>query len=411
MRDLFKQSLEWFDRASRVIPGGIYGHASPAMTVPSFMPYFAKRAKGCRYEDVDGRSYIDYMCGFGPSILGYGHPEVEEAADRQRRDGDCLTHPTPLLVELAEKLVSIVDIADWAVFGKNGSDMTTWAIQVAREFTGRKKVVRIAGSYHGTHAWCTPGHGGLIDEDRAHIHSFPWNDPDAFDSLIKKYPNQIAALIVTPFHHPAYGNMELPAEGFLQILQQFCSREGIIMIVDDIRCGFRIHHGGSHRHFGFEPDLICFCKALGNGHPISAAVGRKELKVAASRVFLTGSYWNSAVPMAAALTCLNILERDNVVEHLRSMGEKLIRGLEASAAAHGLSVYCSGHAALPFMTFANETNFWRSQHFAAACAEYGVFFHPHHNWFLSAAHQTQDIDETLKAADKAFAEIKQRFGN
>ena len=176
---LFPKSMALFERARRVIPAGIYGHTTPAQLVPTEFPYYAARAEGCRYWDADGREYLDFLCSYGPIVLGYRHPEVEEAAERQRREGDCFNHPTALMVELAERLVSLVDFAAWCVFGKNGSDMTTWAVQVAREFTGRKKVLRARQSYHGSHAWCTPGHGGLIEEDRMHVHDFVWNDSTA----------------------------------------------------------------------------------------------------------------------------------------------------------------------------------------------------------------------------------------
>lgn len=139
---LFPNSMALFERARRVIPAGIYGHTTPAQLVPKEFPYYATRAEGCRYWDADGNEYLDFLCSYGPIVLGHKHPEIEEAAERQRRAGDCFNHPTALMVELAERLASLVDFADWCVFGKNGSDMTTWAVQVAREFTGRKNFAR-----------------------------------------------------------------------------------------------------------------------------------------------------------------------------------------------------------------------------------------------------------------------------
>lgn len=407
--DRYQESNHLFERAMQVTPCGIYGHMTPALTVPGSFPTFAQKAEGCRYWDIDGNVFIDYMCGYGPIILGYVHPVVEEAAARQRRDGNCFNHPTRLMVELAEKLVSLVDIADWAVFAKNGSDVTTWATQVAREFTGRKKVLKLQGGYHGTHAWCTPGHGGLIEEDRMHIHTFRWNDIEHFLAQIRHFRNQVAAVMITPFHHPTFASSEMPTHEFLRAIQATCRKEGVVLIVDDVRAGFRLHLGGSHRFFDFEPDIICFCKALGNGYPISAAVGRKELKLAASKVFLTGSYWGSAVPMAAALACLEAIEKENTIQHMHAMGKRLMQGLEVSAKKHGLQVECSGPPALPFMKFSNETNFYRSQRFSAECAQRGVFFHPHHNWFVCGAHQEKDIDESLEAADAAFQAVKAEF--
>lgn len=403
--------MEWFERASRVIPCGIYGHAAPASMVPLEFPYYAARAEGCRYWDVDGREYLDFLCSYGPVVLGHHHPEVEEAAERQRKLGDCFNHPTPVMVELAERLVEIVDFADWTVFGKNGSDMTTWAVQLAREFTGRKKILRARQSYHGSHPWCTPGHAGLIDEDRAHVHEFTWNDLSSIEDLIKRHREQIAALITTPFLHPPFADSELPVPGFFSGVQDICRKHGIVFILDDIRAGFRLDFGGSHRYFGFEPDVICFSKALGNGHAISAALGRKELRVAASRVFLTGSFWYSAVPMAAALACLKVLEREGSVPHMLKLGKLFTEGLLAGAKRHGLQVRISGPPSLPLMKFANETNLLRQQRFCAETVKRGVFLHPHHNWFISAAMTENDVAHALNITDEAFAAVKAEFNS
>ena len=168
--DRYARSLALFDRARRVIPGGIYGHASPALLAPGAAPYYMARAEGARYWDVDGNAYLDLMCGYGPVILGYQHPEVEAAAERQRRSGDAGNHPAPMMVELAERLVALIDLADWAVFGKSGSDMTTWAVRVAREHTRRRTILRVDGAYHGLGSWCAPGRAGLIPEDAAQDH-------------------------------------------------------------------------------------------------------------------------------------------------------------------------------------------------------------------------------------------------
>jgi glutamate-1-semialdehyde 2,1-aminomutase len=410
-RRVYEQSSRLFDRACEVIPGGIYGHAAPALVVPRASPYYAKRAQGCRYWDVDGNEFIDFLCGYGPIVLGYQHPEVEEAVDRQRRDGDCFNHPGPVMVDLAEKLVDMIDFADWVVFGKNGSDMTNWAIQVAREHTLRKKIFMIEGAYHGIGTWCTPGTGGLLEEDRQHIHSFRWNDADSFDELLRRFGSDAAGVIITPYHHPLFRDSELPRNGFLQSIQRKCREHGIVLILDDIRAGFRLHLGGSHRYFGFEPDMSCYSKAMGNGYGISATVGRDALRKAASRVFLTGGFWNGAVAMTAALATIRILERDNVPQRLHDVGLSLCAGLREKAANHGLQIGVSGPPALPFMTFANESNLHRSQHFALETVSRGVFFHPHHNWFLCAAHGPSDIDQALDVANEAFASVKKTFGD
>jgi glutamate-1-semialdehyde 2,1-aminomutase len=402
----FRRSHELFARASEVIPCGIYGHASPAAALPGAFPYYAERALGSRYWDVDGNEYIDYMCGYGPVVLGHQDPRIEEAAARQQRDALCVNHPAAVMVELAECLVEMVDFSAWAVFGKNGSDMTTWCVQVAREHTQRRKILKVAGAYHGIDPWCTPGHAGLIPEDRTHIHEFTWNDPDSFDRLLARFRGEVAGVIMTPFHHPVFKPSEMPAPGFWAHIEAACRREGIVLILDDIRAGFRLDLRGSHRVFGFEPDLICFCKAIANGHALSAALGRRELRLAASRVFLTGSYWNSPPAMAAALACLKILRAEDVPAKLRATGEALMQGLVQTGAKHGYALQPSGPPAVPFLTFVEDASSRRQQRFCAEVALRGAFLHPHHNWFISAAHGPEDVRQTLAMADEAFGVLR-----
>ena len=401
----FAKSRALFERASEVVPGGIYGHVTPALLEPGESPYYAARAQGCRYEDVDGNAYLDFMCGYGPIVLGHGHPEVEEAVTRARAAGVCLNHPTETMVELAERLVGLIDFADWAVFAKNGSDVTTWCVQVAREATGRRKILTVEGAYHGWAPWCTPGHGGLLEEDRAHIAQFRWNDSQSLQDAVTRHAGDIAAVMLTPFHHPMYVGSTLPDPEFVEAVNTVCEHEGILLIVDDIRGGFRINLNGSHREFGFTPDLGCYCKALANGYPISAAVGSARLKAAASRVFLTGSYWNGPAEMVAALATLHIIERDDVVGQLRERGTRFMRGLESAAGRAGFDVQLTGPPALPFMTFADDPGYRLRHAFARRCFRAGLFLHPHHNWFLCAAHDDQAIAEALATATQVFEQL------
>lgn len=406
----FRKNLALFKRATEVIPCGIAGHVSPALTVPGEFPYYAVSGQGCRYKDVDGNEYIDFMCGFGPVVLGYGHPRVDGAAAERRALGSVFNHPTPLAVELAEKLVSLVDGVDWATFARNGSDVTSYSIMIAREHTRRKKILAVAGAYHGTHAWCVHGLNGLIPEDYANVHRFPWNDVDALEALCRKYEGEVAAIVVTPFHHPAYGESVMPAPGFYEALHRLRDRYDLVLISDDVRCGWRLDLAGSHKVFGFKPDLVCFCKAIANGHVISALVGNNRVKAATARIYFAGSYFQGAAEMAAALACIDELEKTEALPHMRRMGEMLWKGLEELASAHGLQVRMSGHPAIPTMGFANERDFRRMQCWSAACARRGVFFHPHHNWFLMAAHQEADIREALEVADVGFGIVKKEFG-
>jgi len=404
----FTKSQELFMRAAQVVPGGIYGHQTPALLVPGAYPYFYERGEGAHVWDVDGNEYIDYICSYGPIVLGHRHPKVEEAALAQMRKGNCFNGPTALWADLAEHLVGITPFADWAVFAKNGSDVCTWAIEVAREHTGHPKIVMAHGAYHGTHAWCTPMPGGTTPEDTSNILTFNYNDLADLRRVVETHDGQVAGVIISPFRHEAFHDSELPVEGFHHGVRQLCDEKKIVFILDDVRAGFRLHMGGSGEYFGVRPDLSCYCKAIANGYPLSAAVGRESLRAAAESVFFTGSYFTSAVPLAAALACLKELQAIGGIEQMRAMGTMLCRGLEEQARSHGLAVTISGPPAIPFMSFKNDPGFERNKIFGAACAARGVFMHPHHNWFLSTAHTEADIRRTLDVTDDAFGEVKKQ---
>ncbi len=408
MANRLARSQALLERAARVVPGGIYGHQAPAMLVSGAHPYFYERGEGCRVWDVDGNEYIDYMCSYGPIVLGHNHPKVREAALAQLAKGTCFNGPSPLWVELAEHLVELTPFADWAVFAKNGSDVCTWAVEVAREHTGRSKVVMARGAYHGSHAWCTPVPAGVVPEDTANVVSFTYNDLADLERVLAQHRGQVAAIILSPFRHDSFHDQEMPVDGFLSGVRRLCDDTGIVFVLDDVRAGFRLHLGGSGELFGIRPDLACYAKAIANGYPLSACVGRDALRTAAQRVYFTGSYFTSGVPMAAALACLHELQASGAIEAMHRAGTALRNGIEAQALSHNLPINYTGPPAMPFMTFRDDRKFARSRIFSAACAEGGVFLAPYHNWFLSAAHTEADITQTLDVTDAAFAAVSRQ---
>ncbi|MBI4830719.1 MAG: aminotransferase class III-fold pyridoxal phosphate-dependent enzyme [Candidatus Lindowbacteria bacterium] len=406
----FDKSYRLFDRASKVIPGGIPGHQSPMLLVFGASPCFIERAKGARFWDVDGNEYIDYMCAYGPMVLGYNHPKVEAAAQAQSKKTDTGNLPSERYVELAERLVGLVPIADWAIFGKNGSDVTTYACRVARSQTGRNKIIMVEGSYHGIGGWCTPVTAGVTPGEKDDMLTFNYNDVEGFKQLAAENKDDLAGVILTPFRHEAFHDSEMPAPGFLETVRKTCDETGGVFIVDDVRAGFRMHTGGSLERFGVKPDLICFSKALGNGHPIAACVGKEDLRSAASQVFFTGSFFTSGVPMAAALATLDEMEATGAIEIMYKNGEMLKDGMLDQADAYGQQVSYTGPETIPFMTFAGDDGWEKAKVFCEECYQRGVFFHPFHNWFISSAHTEEDIRKTLDATDAAFKRVKEKMG-
>jgi glutamate-1-semialdehyde 2,1-aminomutase len=404
----FTRSEELWAKAQKLVPGGMPGHLSPRLLVPGQSPCFIDRAHGCRFRDVDGNEYIDYMCAYGPMILGYNHPAVEAAVAEQKEKGDCFTLPSPVWVELAERMVDLIAAADWVTFGKNGSDVCNHAVRVARAHTGREKIVMARGSYHGIGAWCTPYPAGITEEERANVLTFPYNDHEALEGIIRGNGGEIAAVIVTPFKHETAHDQEMPTGAFIAALKNLTRVEGPLFIMDDVRGGFRLHMGGSAEYIGLKPHLTCFSKAMGNGYPISALCGAAELMPAASKVFFTGSFFAGAQAMAASLATIREMVDTGALERAFRAGEMLKQGMMEQAAAFGLKINYTGPVTIPFMTFEGDTTFEKARLFCAKAYQEGVFFHPYHNWFISATHEDEDIEETLAATGKAFALVKEK---
>ena len=400
----FRQSVEWFRRAEKVIPGGIYGSKSPGFVVPGSFPYYFDRGEGCRLYDVDGNEFIDYMCGYGSQILGYGYQPVLDAGFDRLKKGDLLTSPSPVMVELAERLVERIRGADWAVFTKNGTDATTLAVSLARVETDKPVILMAKGAYHGAANWCSSNEYPVLD-DRRDVREFTWNDVAGLERLFSEHAGRIAAVILTPYHHPAFAASQMPSPEFYPAVHRLCRAEGALLIMDDIRANFRIHLEGSHVAFGAEPDLICMGKSIANGSPLGILLGTTALKKVAASFFITGTFWTAGAPMSMAMACLDEMDRLGVLEHVQFMGRMLGEGLSSLATEAGFRATVSGPPAIPFMTFDDDPDFYLNQAFCAMMTRRGVYLHPHHNWFLSYAHKQRDIEQTLDAARGVFAEL------
>jgi glutamate-1-semialdehyde 2,1-aminomutase len=392
-------------RADAVIPGGMYGHQNRKRLWPG-APQFLAKGEGAYIWDTDGNKYIDLLCSFGPIVLGHRHPAVEAAASRQLRLADCQNSPSPLIVDLAERMVEVVDHADWAMFMKNGTDATTLALTVARAATGRKKILVATGAYHGAAAWCNPNVFGIPEEERANLIYYAYNDIASVDAALAKAGDDLAGIITSPFRHDAGLDQELVDPGFARHLRAVCDRHDAILILDDVRCGLRLAFGGSWEPIGVKPDLSAWSKAIANGYPLAALLGNDRVRDAASKIYATGSFWFSAVPMAAALATLDVLEKDDGVARMQQAGEALMTGMRQQAASLGLRVNVTGHPTMPYLKFADETEWHWTTVFAAECARLGLYTHPRHNWFISTA-ITEDLVATiLSITERAFTVAK-----
>ena len=403
-----KNDLSLRKRANAFIPGGMWGHMS-VKKLPFGYPQFFSKAKDARIWDLDGNCYIDFMCGYGPNILGYNNAEVDDAVNEQRKKLDLGNGPSALVVDLAEKLIKLVESADWALFAKNGTDATTTCLTISRAVTGKKKVLVAKGSYHGSAPWCTPVATGVVEEDISNLVFFEYNNSISLEEAAKEAGADLAGIILTAFRHDVRRDQELPKKAFLKKAREICDKKNAVLILDDVRAGFRINRRGSWVDYGVKPDLTAFSKAIGNGYPLSAVVGVEKLRQAASEIYVTGSFWCNATSMAASLKTLSIIEERDVVEHISSLGEKLRSGVGQIANSVGVEISQSGPVQMPLILFKDDKDFLKGSKFVQYLLSKGIYFHPWHNMFLSLAHTAEDVSTTLDAVEFAMKKISEEF--
>jgi glutamate-1-semialdehyde 2,1-aminomutase len=386
----------------------MYGHQSAA-SLPAAYPQFMRGGRGARIWDVDGNEYVDLMCSYGPVVLGHRHPGVEQAAAAQAALGDCQNGPGPVMVDLAELLVRTVRHADWAMFAKNGTDATTMCCTIARAQTGRRRILVAAGAYHGAAPWCTPRPAGVTPQDRLNLGHYTYNDLASVRQAAAEAGDDLAAIVVSPFKHNAGYDQELVDPAFARGLRALCDATGAALILDDVRCGFRLHLGSSWEPIGVLPDLSAWSKAIANGHPLAAVLGNDAFRDGARQVFVTGSFWFSAVPMAAAIATITALDQERAAEAMERAGTELREGILAQARSWELPVNYTGPAAMPYLTFAGDEGRQLADVFAAQALRGGAYLHPRHNWFISAALTGDDLALVLEATDQAFAAVRKRI--
>ena len=398
-----KKSDELFIKAKKLIPGGIFGHYKHAVRKEG--PKFFSKAKDAYFWDIDGNKYLDLICGWGPMILGYNNPKIDKAARIQYDLGNTVSVASPIMIELAEILTDMIDIAEWTLFGKNGGDSTQLAIMVAREETGKSKILKIKNGYHGANGWMQNSNNpGVIDSDSKEVLSIEWNSIEEFDEMISSFGSEIACFISSPYDHPTSKDNSLPDDGYWEHIQTKCRENNIIIIVDDVRTGFRINLHGSHNAFGFSPDLVCLGKAMANGYPISALVGKDSLKDAANRVYFSGTQFFNSAPMAASKATLEELQKVNAIKTMNANGEKLKKDLISAGDEFGLKMKVTGVSSMPYFRIEDQNKDFHIQ-WTDECLSRGLYLTSYHNHFLSLAHGEEEIDEIVRIASNAFEAV------
>jgi len=427
--DKMTRSEELFARARRVIPGGV---SSPvrAFKAVGGTPLFIARAAGPRIEDADGRSYIDYVGSWGPMILGHAHPAILEAVERAARRGTSYGAPCALEVELAERVVRHVPSVESVRFVSSGTEATMSALRVARGFTGRRKILKFDGCYHG-HADSLlvsagsgvatlgiPGSPGVPEGTVADTLVAPFNDVPAVEAAFAAHGPDLATVIV----EPVAGNMGTvaPKAGYLEALREITRRNRTVLIFDEVMTGFRLALGGAQQLYGVTPDMTCLGKIVGGGLPAAAYGGRADIMNTVAPegpVYQAGTLSGNPLAMAAGCVALDLLTEPGVYETLESRSATLERGLVRAAREAGVTAtlnrvgsmltvfFCPGPVVDYAGAKASDTRLF-ARFFHAMLAR-GVYLPPaqFEAAFVSLAHGEAEIEETLRAAVEAFREI------
>jgi glutamate-1-semialdehyde 2,1-aminomutase len=413
----FDSSLKLFEQARRLLPGGV---SSPVRAISPY-PFYTSRAEGPYLWDADKNRFIDYCLAYGPMILGHRHPLVERAVRDQLEKGWLYGTPTELEVILAEKISRLYPSMEMLRFVSTGSEATSAALRVARGATGKDKIIKVEGGFHGAHdsvlvkagsgatTLGIPDSKGVPADTTRNTLQVPFNDLATLEEVLLRYPGQIAGLII----EPVLGNIGpvLPEEGYLQGVRTLTEDHGVLLIFDEVITGFRLSLGGAQRHYGIDPDLTTLGKIIGGGFPIGIFGGRRDLmeQVAPSGgIYQAGTFNGSPVSLAAGLKTLEVLERGNLLESLNLRGEEVRRAIREIVEDQRLEYSVVGIASMFKVFFGPEPHSYAE---ALRCdkAQYlaffrrmlssGIFLTPSQfeTDFMSAAHDEDTIEATLEA--------------
>lgn len=418
------KSSELFDRAKKLIPGGVN---SPVRAFSPY-PFFTRCAKGSKLTDVDGREYIDYCMGYGPLILGHADQRVIGAVREQLDNGTLFGTPSEQEVELAELVCKVVPSAEMVRLVSTGAEATMSAIRLARGFTGRKKIIKFEGCYHGAHdavlvkagsgalTFGMPDSLGVPEEMARNTVVVPYNDVEAFENAGKMERQELAAVIV----EPVIGNIGvvLPKEGFLEALREITEEYGVVLIFDEVITGFRLALGGAQEFYGVEPDLTTLGKIIGGGFPMAAYAGREDIMrmiAPSGKVYQAGTFSGNPISVAAGLAMLRTLRgKRSFYSEMEKKCERLVKGLKHVTDDLGLKVQFN-HVGSMFQMFLSgepvfdyasvkKSDSKRFMEFHRGLLEEGVFVPPSQfeTCFISAAHSSGDLDKTVECYRKAL---------
>lgn len=413
-------SNELFERAKELIPGGVNSPVRAFRSVGG-TPFFTKEASGCRLTTVDDRELIDYVCTWGPSILGHNNPAIREAVSEALSKGTSFGTPGPSEVEMAERIVRIVPSVEKVRMCNSGTEATMSTIRLARGFTGRSKIIKFSGCYHGhvdsllvkagsgALTFGNPDSAGIPESFARETIVLPYNDEEAIRTAFDEAGEDIAAIILEPY--PANCGLILPEPTFLPFLRAICDVHETLLIFDEVMTGFRVALGGVQQREGVTPDLTAMGKIIGGGLPVGAFGGRAEVMdhlAPDGPVYQAGTLSGNPLAMAAGIAALRILEEEDPYPRLAELGEKLADGIREAASSAGIplqvpqvgSMLCLFFSEDPVMNFeqAVETKTDQFKTLFGHALEEGVYLPPSafETCFLSTAHGDAEIDRTIE---------------
>ena len=421
-----KQSERLFEKAQGYIPGGVNSPVRAGKSVGMHPPFIAG-ANGALIRDVDGNEYIDYIGSWGPMILGHAHPEVLVAIEEKCALGTSYGAPTELEVIMAEIIVEMVSSIEMVRMVNSGTEATMSAIRLARGYTGRKKIVKFDGCYHG-HADSLlvsagsgvatlgiPGSPGVPEDLARHTISLPFNDIQAVDQAFEKYGPEIACIIVEPI--PGNMGVVIPDNAFLKRLRAVTGEHGALLIFDEVISGFRVAPGGAQEIYGIHPDLTCLGKIIGGGLPVGAYGGKKEIMLRLAPegdIYQAGTLSGNPLAMAAGIATLKILKQGKLYTELEQKSDILFSGLENAARDADIEIVINRVGSMGTLFFttkpvsdfatAKESDQGLFKKYYRSMLEQGIYLapSPFEASFISAAHTNEMIEKTIRSASKAF---------
>jgi glutamate-1-semialdehyde 2,1-aminomutase len=435
MARITTQTNAFFDRARKVMPFGV---SSNFRYWGEGQDIGVARAEGAHFWDFDGNRYIDYRMGFGPVILGHAHPAVAERVAEAIKSGTVFAFTHELEVKVAERIVQMCPGVDKVRYANSGAEATMHALRIARSHTGREKIIKFEGQYHGMYDYvlfstasspisamghrrsptASPTSSGIPKVIGSLVIPLPYNDFETLERVVKQGWGDIAAIIVEPI----MGNMGgiMPEPGWLQLIRRLCDEYGIVMINDEVKTGFRVAPGGAQEYFGFQADLVTYAKAMGNGYPIAVIGGKKEImdSVGPGRTAHGGTYCGNVVGTAAADATLEIIAQGDVLKTVEARGKALSAGISNILTDAGLAHQILGVPSMFGITFGEEkpTDYrtWAEtdnelyEEIMMSLVDKGAVPDPdgREPWFLCAALSEKDVEDTLNYFEEAVKEVK-----